>query len=244
MWQRDESKPVTYTGVPFRSGLEAAVAKNFDAMGVEWAYERGVEGIAYLPDFTILDSIVDFQLPQWVEVKPAQLLYAVRDHLGVPERFTNDVFSDPLTAEQLRDAGLSEIWKPKALAELEHQPVLVVSKINCNRTLSILMQPEQIVLSRSHRCVNWKQVKIDEENRRRREQWQREAAQRQAERAEQDEARRANNLAWARAADHRPARYDGRCIVCGASRPAGLLRIARYEDRWLAFCHQHLGEAG
>jgi len=239
MWFRDESEPFKYTGVPFRSGLEAAVAKNLDDMGVEWAYERGVEGVnKYLPDFTILESLTAMQFPQWIEVKPPELLYAVRDHLGIPERFVDDVRAD-ITAQQIYDAGLSEIWKPKALAEHQHEAVLVVSKINRNRTLSIEMYPEHVVLSKRHPGVNWREVKKEEERQRRQAQWRAEAAERAAERAREDEQRRADNLAWAMSVDSRPARYDGWCIVCSAHKPACDLLIARHDDRWLAFCSAH-----
>ena len=55
MWTRHEARPTTYEGTEFRSALEAAVAQEFDRLGVTWAYEEPVEGIRYLPDFTILD---------------------------------------------------------------------------------------------------------------------------------------------------------------------------------------------
>lgn len=56
-----------YKGYRFRSRLEARWAVFFDALGVEWEYEKEgfeFEGIRYLPDF---------YLPQnkaWVEIKP------------------------------------------------------------------------------------------------------------------------------------------------------------------------------
>lgn len=60
-----------YRGWRFRSRLEARWAVYFDAIGIEWEYEReGYEfedGLRYLPDFWLK------QVKMWAEVKPEAL---------------------------------------------------------------------------------------------------------------------------------------------------------------------------
>jgi len=70
-----------YKGYRFRSRLEARWAVFFDALGIEWEYEKegydlGAAGW-YLPDFW---------LPKhgyWIEVKPSEPLAGSNDHLKI-----------------------------------------------------------------------------------------------------------------------------------------------------------------
>lgn len=59
--------PTIYSGIHFRSKLEAQWAKFFDAMKIKWIYEpegyQLSDGTWYLPDFYLPDS------KQWFEVK-------------------------------------------------------------------------------------------------------------------------------------------------------------------------------
>ena len=59
--------PTVYSGIHFRSKLEAQWAKFFDAMEIKWIYEpegyQLSDGTWYLPDFYLPDS------KQWFEVK-------------------------------------------------------------------------------------------------------------------------------------------------------------------------------
>ena len=84
----------------FRSHLEVLVAQELDEHGVNWDYERFVTlpngpQVRYLPDFTINSANPALQLPQWVEAKPQQFLYDLRDLLGVTrrngERFSGEI---------------------------------------------------------------------------------------------------------------------------------------------------------
>jgi hypothetical protein len=235
MWTRHEARPTTYEGTDFRSALEAAVAVELDKMGVKWAYEVGVDGVNYLPDFTILDAPDDLLLPRWVEVKPSELLYAVRDHFGVEARFVGERWFN-CSSDDIKTAGLEEIWKPKKLSEHVAAEVLVVSQIARNRTLSIEMWPAGIVLSRDQPCVNWRQVTAEREaehrQRERAEQYERERQQRQKEQA--------FVLVEMAKSFGRPAQYDGWCQVCGIQKKAPLLVVVMIDERWRAVCKAHL----
>lgn len=59
--------PTTYSGVAFRSRLEARVAAAFDRVGIGWEYEPeglDLDGIHYLPDFRVAGT--------WIEIKPSR----------------------------------------------------------------------------------------------------------------------------------------------------------------------------
>ncbi len=58
-----------YNGYHFRSRLEARWAIFFDALGIEWEYEKegyGLQSGKYLPDFWLP------QVSMWAETKPFQ----------------------------------------------------------------------------------------------------------------------------------------------------------------------------
>lgn len=250
-WMRFENKPVTKWGIEFRSVLEVNVAEQLDALGIDWAFERGVpDSIYYLPDFTILGKPdPDFRCPTWIEVKPGELLYRARDHFNLPEKFTEDTFVHSTVDDFLSINPDGELAKPKFLAERYEQSVLVVYKINANSCLSIEMRPNGAVFSRSHPLVNWKTVLKEREAEERRIYWETIRAEQQAER-EADMARRAKeravdaqrNLAAFKTYPHRPARYPTRCCVCGQTKAAEWMRIAYIDDdiRWIGCCLEHL----
>ena len=68
-----------YKGYRFRSRLEARWAVYFDAIGIEWEYEKeGFElgnGVRYLPDFWLP------QVSMWAEVKPEDFSEEERDKI-------------------------------------------------------------------------------------------------------------------------------------------------------------------
>jgi hypothetical protein len=249
IWSRDESRPTRYGGVLFRSALEAKVAEELDALQVPWEYERPAErtvqladghDVAYLPDFTLgpCGRDEELKLPVWLEVKPAGLLYALRDHVGCPERFEG-LFSVETTAQELRAAGLEEIWKPKRLAELSGLAVLVASAINRNRMLCALLLPSGVTLSKSHPLVNHKQVVLNRLKEEREALWRAEMERQRAEREEAEQQWRQQAIKKARR-NHRPARYEGWCRICNERQPANALVIFLEEGRWLPLCRNHL----
>lgn len=265
VWQRDMGRPPAepFEGVLFRSHLELAVAKELSALDVFWDYEacpwclrtvRPVESpprrcpctggpVNYLPDFRILIADAALGLPQWVEVKPAELLYAVRDAVGLPEDLGGEEHAVVTTSERWSKSDVAEIHKPLALAENTGKSVLVVSAINRHRTLSVLCVRGGMILSKWHPAVNWKghQHRVAQEENRRR--WATEHAERE-QRWAAEEAKRQTNRREAAAymrrlaamETGRPARYDGLCYVCSTHREADELLLYRVQDRWVGVC--------
>ncbi len=241
MWQRDETRPTTYSGIRFRSGLEARVAEALDDFGALWLYEEpSGYPVNYLPDFTIIQATTDLELPQWVEVKPADLLYAIRDRARLDERFEEPVRLD-LTSSDLSRSGFGEAAKPKALAEASGQSVLVVSALNRHRTIAAIMAPDHMVLTRSHPAVCWKQVLKDADRERERIRWEAEAEQRRLEREAEDLDRRRQIVEYARA-NGRPARFGGACWICHEMKPADDLIVFHNGERWGGTCRVHLDQ--
>jgi hypothetical protein len=247
MWVRDTSKPCVRWGIPFRSGLEAMAAGMLDELGVEWAYERQTEySHKYLPDFTIDEAEPYLQLPKWVEIKPAQALYAVRDHFRLRERFDGEHFR-PMTAEQMLEV-CPELAKPKRLAELDDSPVLVASALGCSSTLSVTMHPDGVTLSRSHPAVNYKGFlkgienwhrALEYEERNRQYEAMRAARLAEEERLERQRAERL--IAHFRAVRaNRQAKYDGSCWACGTQRQSHDLLLERINDNWVVICRAHV----
>jgi hypothetical protein len=172
----------------FRSHLEVLVAQELDHHGVSWDYERPVSlpsqlPLPYLPDFTIDSASEALELPRWIEVKPQQFLYDLRDLLGVTrrhgDRFSGEVIRGEVTAKDLREMLLQELWKPKRLAELTGESVLVIGTVGGTSSLSVEMCVDSIRFSRSHPFVNWLGVQKAKERERKRLQWEAEAAERQ-----------------------------------------------------------------
>lgn len=260
MWFRHEARPTECGGIKFRSALEATVADELTKLGVSWkhelpphvglgwtrpAHEPVPEPIrGYLPDFTITESSNYLELPLWVEVKPADLIAAVRDHVGCPELFEED-FTSTIDARAMHAAKLTEIWKPKALVEDVGQEVLVVAEINKHHKTSILMTPGGIVLSRNHPTVTHRRLVLERErDERKAEQEAKRAAERAAWRAQRETLRPLpapdpQLVAYVRE-NGRSAMYDATCQVCRAWKPASSLVVAPGDDRWIAVCRDHL----
>lgn len=208
----------------FRSGLERDIADALSEQGVEYEYERSVvlpDGKTpyYLPDFTIDRAPPHLSLPRWIEAKPQQFLYDLRDALGVTrrygERFKGDVAVDGVDAGWLRGRG-SELWKPKMLAEVTGDCVLVVGGAGGLERLSVEMRPAEIVLSRQHPFVNSTGVKRKRERDERANRW----------RAEQEAAR----LRWQQLEDARLAAIERqRAATLRAALPSRLRGPNRYD---------------
>lgn len=252
MFVRDKAKPVKRWGIQFRSVLEVNVAEQLDALDIGWVYERAVPGVRYLPDFLLTGTRSDWttsepadpdmQLPAYIEVKPPEALYAIRDAVGLGERFEGHYRYD-LTWREVAEMA-DELHKPKRLAEHLNADVLVAHAINRNRTLAVVMHPDGLTVTRDHPLVNWKSVVAEREAEARRREWElrnaEERARREGFESERREQQALTVLRWFRQQDVRRARYDGWCHVCGNEREADLLVIARHGDRWLRCCEAHL----
>lgn len=251
MWLRHPEKPTRYNGVLFRSGLEAQIASALDTLGVIWQYELPAhEGLClvqragdptpplvdwYLPDFTVLDADASLQLPLWVEAKPAEALYAIRDMAGIPEYFMGNQYLS-WDATTLHQRGCLELWKPKRCAEVLHESVLVVSALYRVRTLSILMGMESLALSRQHPAVNYRAVLNEEARQEREAKWRQAEAERQQTYHRQQQQRIQNIISVAQR-HGRPARYDGWCCLCSRQTAADELQIFRTQyNRWAGVC--------
>jgi len=250
-------------GIPFRSRLEIEVAAELDAHEVEWGYEQPVifpDGTSpfYLPDFTIHDANEALHLPAWVEVKPQQFLYDLRDTLGVTRRcgdkFKTDVQVTGVDWKRLKETKIEELWKPKRLAETTGEAVMVVGGVGGTSRLSVEMRPYEIVFSREHPFVNWPGHlhKIEVEDRERqwaanRVRYEREEQQRAEARAiadkheaAQNRQKDADNL---RAAKTWPrvgaTRYNATCVSCRTGVPAqtgNLYKVGEFSTTWVVVC--------
>ena len=234
----------------FRSQLEVLVASELTACGVDWSYESPVilrdgRRCPYLPDFLINKANADLELPKWIECKPQQFLYDLRDTLDLTRRY-GDKFNTPIelegcNAQELKNLEVQEIWKPKRLAELTGESVLVVGGVGRVQTLTIQMNAESITFSRTNPFVNWKGVEQQKERAARDAQYREQAAQRQAEYEAAAEARklkqiqrRTNLLLHVRQAKPRGSnRYESQCCDCGATVPEriGSLRSVLFADQ-------------
>lgn len=258
-WTRGPARPATYKGIRFRSGLEADVARALDQFSVTWEYElpaheamlrlrpmyaaSAAPPVRYLPDFTIVEAPDDLALPMFVEVKPAELLYALRDRAGCPERFEGTRQAQ-IDANTLHSEGFDEVWKPKALAELYQVDVLITARLNATSSVSVLATPTGLEFSKSHPAVNRRGVLARQERDRR---WAEMAelqavwrAQREAESVE----RATRFMAAALTTPRRNARLGGLCGYCQTQQPAAALDIFRPAGSayWEAICRSHLKE--
>lgn len=116
-----------YKGHLFRSRLEARWAVFFDAMGIDWEYEKegfDLAGTWYLPDFWLL------QVQSWAEVKPEAfsekeetLCILLQSHSGnnvimldgLPAFKAYDVIADAsgITEKERRPRGASDDPRPR-----------------------------------------------------------------------------------------------------------------------------------
>ena len=171
----------------FRSHLEVLVARELDEHQVKWDYERPVQlanqqPLRYLPDFTINSAASELELPRWVEAKPQDFLYSLRDLLGITrkhgDRFAGVITYENIKAKDLQDMLVQELWKPKRLAELTGESVLVIGTVGATSSLSVEMCANSIRFSRQHPFVNWIGIQKARERERKRLQWEAEAAER------------------------------------------------------------------
>ena len=220
----EEDGRYPYGEYVMRSKLEVNMALTLTEFGVAWDYERPTgQELPYRPDFTILGTPNHLGLGQgaarWIEVKPQEMLYALRDHCKVEELFPiGEQRHVTITAFDLSEAGVEELWKPKRLAELTDEQVLICAAANRSHTLSVLATPTELIFDRDHPFVcakgHAKRVERDLQRKAWREQYERERAEREA----IDVARAADRL---KALSHiattwreSKARYAGRCESC------------------------------
>lgn len=235
----------------FRSQLEVLVAKELDAHGVSWEYERPIWGrdglpLHYLPDFTIKSADPALQLPMFVEAKPQDFLYSLRDLLGVTrrhgDRFAGEVICENVTAKDLRDLFVQELWKPKRLAELSGESTLVVGTVGAVSSLSVEMLADSIKFSRQHPFVNWVGIQKAKERELKRLQWEAEAQERQRLWREQQELNRESKVRETLQFKHLGVtKWDRHCYGCRAAVQAGSgsLRKVQFVDggyEWRVLC--------
>lgn len=229
----------------FRSQLEVLVAQELDEHQVIWEYERPVAfhnrpSVPYLPDFTIHSADAKLQLPQWVEAKPQDFLYTLRDLLGVTrrngERFSGEVICENVTAKDLRDMLVQELWKPKRLAELTGDSVLVLGTVGGTSSLSVEMCIDSIRFSRQHPFVNWLGMQKAKEREHKRLQWEAKAVERQRAWQKQQELNRQTRERQVRETlqfRHLcPTKWSRSCFGCNAFVQAGSgsLRKVQFTD--------------
>jgi hypothetical protein len=200
------------------------VAEFLDDRGVEWGYEMPVEyddgtPIHYLPDFTIHEAAPELDLPRWVEVKPEEALHALRESCRLRPEDCDGVRIE-MTSDDIKARGIDELWKPKKLTEvLAPDAVLVVSRVNRCRTMSVLMEWDAITFSKSQPFVNWLTVERERERAEREAEWRNQEAlrsqQRQAEMEVRRRTARSQRESLIQWQGHRSNIYGGACFVCG-----------------------------
>lgn len=242
----------------FRSRLEQEIANELDAHLVSWGYEMPVvlpdgHSPRYLPDFTIHESPDELQLPAWVEGKPQQFLYDFRDSLGVTrrygDRFDGEISVDGVDAEAIKAMHIEELWKPKHLAELTGDTVLVVGGVGGTSKLSVEMRPYGVVFSRNHPFVNWPGVQRKLQRERDRQRWAEESRineiarqRREQEYQTTQEKQQEERLAAIRMYTCRGStRYDTRCAGCRNSVAAGTGNLYKIDligggSQWVVLC--------
>ena len=243
----------------FRSRLELEVAGELDELFVDWSYEQPVilpdgHSPRYLPDFTIHSADEELELPSWVEAKPQQFLYDIRDTLGVTrragEKFHNPVTVGPIEHDTIKSMGIEELWKPKLLAEITGESVLVVGGVGGNSKLSVQMNPTTIEFRRDHPFVNWpgvlKRREADqrrEESKLRHEQYLREREERQAEWETRHTSGLHRNFDLIRKVqvhkDCGPPRFESPCCGCNLGTMTGTLyrvELVGGGSRWMVVC--------
>ena len=233
----------------FRSSLEKKVAIELDRLNVDWTYEQPPSlppsvKLGYLPDFTIHDAPDWLELPSWIECKPQEWLYDLRDDIGVTrkagEYFQQDVHADA-DSEWLRREGFKELWKPKRLAELTGEAVLVIGGVGGRRRLSILMDSDELVFSRSQPFVNAREAERQKERERKEQEARKDRARQACLRAGQRVQMRSDRVAAIRriAAQLQPKepRYPSVCYGCNSFGADGKIYRANAQGgEWIRVC--------
>lgn len=241
-----------------RSGLEVKVKAELDAHSVKYQYEpknikllNGRLCKGYWPDFGILSASPELELPPYLEVKPQEFLYDLRNLLGITrrhgEKFSGDLFID-CGFEALQELK-SELWKPLRLAEMTGEDVLCLGTVGGTSSLSITMTPKGLIFRRDHPFVNWTGVlKRKEQDRKSRE---REIEQ---QKRLEEQARRRQEFEFQSLLNYKsciqmnmPTQFDQDCMVCGALVTAGEGHLVKHpvrtssgRTRWLVCCgHCH-----
>jgi hypothetical protein len=225
----------------FRSHLEARVASELDRHFVRYAYESreglpDLSQLRYLPDFRVISAPLKLSLPVWIECKPQQFLYDLRDELDVTRKF-GEYFCEPVSVESCGSvdlyrmgANLSELAKPKRLAELTGLDVLLVGGAGAKSRLSVLLKKSSIVFDRQHPFVNWRgySERIERERRETEARACAEEARQAYEKQKAEAEARAYKekrqlIELVKAAPHKMAnRYAGECVSCGCDVLSGL----------------------
>jgi hypothetical protein len=220
-----EAPAILYQGIQFRSKLETQVAQWFDEVGILWKYEQRLNlDLPYLPDFKVaagprLDRRIAEALPEFVEVKPQELIYELQRRMGLPDVFPEETtITSSVTATELQTRQIEEFWKPKRLAELLKCRVLVIGRVDGVRTLSPLMHPDGILWQRNHPIVNWRGVQQKHEREEKRAREQAEHAERlqafRESQAREEAARRKFFEEAVNSGTQRRARFAGYCRNC------------------------------
>lgn len=252
-WTRDVTRPVIDDGHRYDSTLEYNVKLGLDRMGLvmgrDFMHHAQVDGVYYYePDFTIYRAPDEFEFPQYIEVKPAEALYALRDRWNLPERF-DGVEEFWMTQDDVRKV-VPELAKPKRLAEETGCEVLVTSKLWGTQTLSATIGPELVTLERRHPGVNWrgheKRVKrqIDQIYwAKQHAEWKENAAAREAEALAATVERLRDVRDFFAAQTLVGALFGGKCWQCNRWRdPEHLYRAAdkTSDGRWALICRSHV----
>lgn len=240
----------------FRSRLEAEVATELDRLGIHHSYEvpwtdpHSGRTIRYLPDFMIEqdEPAETVRLPRWVECKPQQFIYDLFGSLGLERRvgthFAEPVYVDGVDSDRLKAMHVEELWKPKALAELSGEAVLIVGAVGATNRLSVEMRPTEIVFDRSHPFVNQRGVERAAERARREAEWARQREDWERRKNAQLREQSLNRLERVRkviAASTRSVapKFASRCAGCNEYSDNGrahLCRLANGSERWFRIC--------
>ncbi len=227
-----------------RSDLEQKVRAELDRHKVTYTYEpkniplsNGQYSSRYWPDFKIIESNPELELPSYLEVKPQDFIYDLRCDLGVTrrfgERFSGEAFVE-CDFEQIKLFG-SELWKPKRLAEMSKEPasVLVLGGVNRTNTVSVIMTKDGAIFTREHPFVNWeghlKRLQREAKSKEY-EIWHQEC---QIERERLSKLQRQESLESYRQCEQTgtPTKFDQSCIICGTHVRAGEGHLAKHPIR-------------
>ena len=240
--------------VDYRSGLEVKIKAELNAHSVKYEYEpknikllNGKPCKGYWPDFGILDASPELELPPYLEVKPQQFLYDLRNFFGITrrygEKFVGDLFIDCdfKTLQELK----SELWKPLRLAEMTGEDVLCLGTVGGTSSLSITMTPKGLIFRRDHPFVNFTGVlkRKERDTKRRLQEIEHQKYLQEQEKGRQELERQSFLNYKSCIQMNMPTQFDQDCMVCGVLVPAceGHLvkhpvRTSSGRTRWLVCC--------